>query len=213
MRSYKLAILTCLTLFITTVVSSKEPELSQVSEPTMIFSFSEYDNSWYFIDTIATNRVSLVTDSMHVCYAFTDSVNLNDINTDDILSNPNSFLVVSLFCRKSEKNKILDSHNKFLQQAFDTEVGIDAGRITYAKKQSLKNGLNKFRLSPNPSYFIYFLVQGKEIKFISVYDFIWLPSNLLELDNEAFYKVLIPVWYPEPVRGILGKETIQSKNK
>ncbi|MDE7024265.1 MAG: hypothetical protein K2O88_00080, partial [Paramuribaculum sp.] len=185
----------------------------QENEITIRNSFSKYENSWYFIDAIATNRVSLVTDSMHVCYAFTDSVNLNDINTDDILSNPNSFLVVSLFCRKSEKNEILDSHNKFLQQAFDTEVGIDAGRITYAKKQSLKNGLNKFRLSPNPSYFIYFLVQGKEIKFISVYDFIWLPSNLLELDNEAFYKVLIPVWYPEPVRGILGKETIQSKNK
>lgn len=59
---------------------------------------NKYPDSWYFVDTISTNRVTVIyDDSIRQCYAFTDSVDVKSIDTPNILLLPNSYIILDVF--------------------------------------------------------------------------------------------------------------------
>lgn len=154
-------------------------------------------HSWYLIDTIPTNKITLVRDSVNIYYAFTDTVNEVDIlHTNNILSMPNSYIVLTYFFRMQGNHDKLDSNNLFLQQAFATRTGSDSYRLSCSEKIGTYRGLDIIKIKERPSYYIYFLVKGKEIIGFTVAELLYVPSGLI-CNKEAYYRVLVPVWYPE----------------
>lgn len=158
-------------------------------------------HSWYLIDTIATNKVTLVRDSNRIIYAFTDTVNkIDDFRSREILSAPNSYIVLTYFFRNHNDKEKLDSENIFLNQAFATPSGRDSDRLGDSKIIGNYKGLDIIELrGREPSYFIYFLVKGKELLFSVFLELMHIPSGIV-CNEEAYYRVLIPVWAPEIYR-------------
>lgn len=158
-------------------------------------------HSWYLIDTIATNKVTLVRDSNRIIYAFTDTVNkIDDFRSREILSAPNSYIVLTYFFRNHNDKEKLDSENIFLNQAFATPSGRDSDRLRDSKIIGNYKGLDIIELrGREPSYFIYFLVKGKELLFSVFLELMHIPSGIV-CNEEAYYRVLIPVWAPEIYR-------------
>lgn len=158
-------------------------------------------HSWYLIDTIATNKVTLVRDSNRIIYAFTDTVNkIDDFRSREILSAPNSYIVLTYFFRNHNDKEKLDSENIYLNQAFATPSGRDSDRLGDSKIIGNYKGLDIIELrGREPSYFIYFLVKGKELLFSVFLELMHIPSGIV-CNEEAYYRVLIPVWAPEIYR-------------
>lgn len=158
-------------------------------------------HSWYLIDTIATTKVTLVRDSNRIIYAFTDTVNkIDDFRSREILSAPNSYIVLTYFFRNHNDKEKLDSENIFLNQAFATPSGRDSDRLGDSKIIGNYKGLDIIELrGREPSYFIYFLVKGKELLFSVFLELMHIPSDIV-CNEEAYYRVLIPVWAPEIYR-------------
>ena len=155
-------------------------------------------HSWYLIDTIATTKVTLVRDSNRIIYAFTDTVNkIDDFRSREILSAPNSYIVLTYFFRNNNDKEKLDSENIFLNQAFATPSGRDSDRLGDSKIIGNYKGLDIIELrGREPSYFIYFLVKGKELLFSVFLELMHIPSGIV-CNEEAYYRVLVPVWAPE----------------
>lgn len=155
-------------------------------------------HSWYLIDTIATNKVTLVRDSNRIIYAFTDTVNkIDDFRSREILSAPNSYIVLTYFFRNNNDKEKLDSENIFLNQAFATPSAVDAARLSDAKIIGNYKGLDIIELrGSEPSYYIYFLVNGKEVLDSVLIKLLYIPSGIV-CNREAYYRALVPVWAPE----------------
>ena len=155
-------------------------------------------HSWYLIDTIATNKVTLVRDSNRIIYAFTDTVNkIDDFRSREILSAPNSYIVLTYFFRNNNDKEKLDSENIFLNQAFATPSAVDAARLSDAKIIGNYKGLDIIELrGREPSYYIYFLANGKEVLDSVLIKLLYIPSGIV-CNREAYYRALVPVWAPE----------------
>ncbi len=158
---------------------------------------NKYPDSWYFVDTISTNRVTVIyDDSIRQCYAFTDSVDVKSIDTPNILLLPNSYIILDVFCR-NHGIKELNIANKFLREAYDMTSLESGGMSQHADKYQLTKTLYELEFWRRPKYYIYLLMQGKEIELNCIEAILLykVPSKI-DCNYEAYYRVLIPVWAP-----------------
>lgn len=153
------------------------------------------DQDLYFvIDTISTNRVSVVIDSMKACYAFVDSVNLSNLCGKNLIDVPGCYILSECFYRDIPNPQ---TTNKYLLHANEIYSNDVESYIDIADKRQICHGLCELIFLRKPLYYIYVLIQGKEIN-LQVFPTYFIDGNTGSKFNirngEAFYKVLVPVW-------------------
>lgn len=178
---------------ITNMAMSKSPNSENVGLYTDNTVDNIYPRSWYFIDTISPDRVTVIIDSIDQCYAFTDSMDVNSLDTPNILALPNSYIILDLFCRNYGKK--LDIANEFLRETYKMQSNEATGMPQNADKYPLTKTITRIVYYRKPKYYVYLLMQGKEIVRNSLEPIILgkIPS-MIDCNYEAYYRVLIPVW-------------------
>ena len=186
---------------VTNMAMSKSPNSENVSLYTDTLD-SKYPDSWYFIDTISANRVTVVIDSIRQSYGltdFSDSVNVNILDTPNILALPNSYIILDLFYRDYGKN--LRVTHKFMKEVYVSQGHIARSVNDRSHQTPLTKTISKVEYYIKPKYYVYLLMQGKEIVRNSLEPIILgkIPS-MIDCNYEAYYRVLLPVWSAEDSR-------------
>ena len=186
---------------VTNMAMSKSPNSENIGLYTETLD-TKYPNSWYFIDTISANRVTIIIDTIGQCYGltdFSDSVDVNILDTPNILALPNSYIILDLFCRDAGKN--LKVTHKFMKEVYVSQAHIVTSMNYNSRKFPLTTTISKLEYYIKPKYYVYLLMQGKEIVRSTLEPLILgkIPS-MIDCNYEAYYRVLLPVWSAEDSR-------------
>ncbi len=177
---------------------SKSPQFENIGLYTDSLD-SKYPNSWYFIDTISANRVTVVIDSIGQSYAFTDSLGVKSLDTPNMLSLPNSYIILDFFYRDAGQN--FKVTHKFMKEVYVSQSHIVRSVNDCSDKTPLTKTISKVEYYIKPKYYVYLLMQGKEIVRSTLEPMILnkIPS-MIDCNYEAYYRVLLPVWSAEDSR-------------